>query len=209
MKEGTERGDAVVGVHEDVMYLAGGMTYLTHEGEDAVATVTAYNTTSGTWCDGPELPEGRTHAVGGVFEDVLYVIGGRAEPNKVSRGTVYKLDVDNPDAGWCASPNEMPVPRAELAGAAIGGRFYTFGGAGDPNATNGVFSQVETLNMEDGTWMEEPAMPVPRHSLRATVVGNRIFLPGGALLEHGLDVDVGGTTQHLYTTDISTAYEVW
>jgi N-acetylneuraminic acid mutarotase len=102
----------------------------------------------------------------------------------------------------------MPVPRGGLSGGAVGTKFYTFGGEGNPNATNGIFQETEMFDMANETWVEKSPMPVPRHGLNAAVVGNRVYLPGGGLQEGGISVIVNNTEHLMQMTDHFDAYVV-
>ena len=198
MPNGTERGSAVTGVHEEMIYLAGGMTILSSTYQDSLTMVTAFNTTSGEWQRLPaaaaDIPEGRQHAVGSVIGSTFYVIGGRWFSQTAVRGTVYELDLKNPNATWKTSPGHMPTPRGGLSGGAVGKKYYTFGGEGDPDTSSGVFPQSEAYDASTQGWKKLTPMPVPRHGTHAAVVGNRVYVPGGGLQQDGKAIVVNGTT---------------
>jgi N-acetylneuraminic acid mutarotase len=196
MPNGTERGSAIVGVHNDIIYLAGGMTVLQNY-QDSLTTVNAFNTTSGSWIRLPpaaaNIPEGRQHGTGGVIGNKFYVVGGRWFGQMNVRGTVYELDLTNQEAGWKTSPFHMPVPRGGLAGGIVGERIYTFGGEGDPNTITGVFNQSESYDVKSRRWSELKDMAVPRHGTSAVAIGNKVYIPGGGLQQDGKVVDYNGT----------------
>ncbi|KAJ4286083.1 hypothetical protein N0V90_013432 [Kalmusia sp. IMI 367209] len=77
MPNGTERGSAVLGIYGEMIYVAGGMTVLNLDYQDAITTVTAFNTTSLEWQRVPSaaanIPEGRQHAAGTIVGDMFYV----------------------------------------------------------------------------------------------------------------------------------------
>jgi N-acetylneuraminic acid mutarotase len=212
MPSGTERGSAVMGVHGEMIYVAGGMTMLDTEYQDAVSTVTAFNTSSGEWQRLPataaNIPEGRQHGVGAVVGDTFFVIGGRWFEKQNLRGTVYTLDLTDQEAGWQTSQNQMPVPRGGLSGAVVGNGFYTFGGEANPNTESGVFEETEVFDIETQQWSQLDAMAVPRHGTSAVAVGNRIYIPGGGLQEDGKSVVRDGVEHLLQTTDHFDAYSV-
>lgn len=196
MPPGTERGSAVVGVHGEMVYLAGGMTILAMEHSDSVSTVTAFNTTSGGWQRLPEfaanIPEGRQHAVGAVYNDIFYVVGGRWFDKTNVRDTVFKLNLTDVEAGWTTSESRMPTARGGICGAVVNGSLYTFGGEGNRESHTGLFSNVEAFDLETEEWTELEPMPVPRHGTSAVSVGNRIYIPGGGLQDDGFPVEYEG-----------------
>ncbi len=204
MPPGTERGSAITGVYGDLIYLAGGMTVLKDTYQDAVNTVTAFNTSSGTWLRLPPpaavLPEGREHGTGAVIDDTLYVVGGRVWSQLDVRGTVFSLDLTNLTSGWQTGPATMPVPRGGLSGDAVGSKMYTFGGEGDQDSASGVFDQSEAYDVKQQQWTELPAMAVPRHGTHAAAVGGRVYIPGGGLQQDGKPVTVNGTVIYGHST---------
>lgn len=212
MEKGTERGSAILGVHGEMIYVAGGMTFLIPDDQDSLTTVTAFNTTSEKWQKLPDiasdLPEGRQHGVGGVVGDIFYVIGGRYMKKQNVRSTVFMLDLKNQETGWRTSSSEMPTPRGGLSGAVVGSKFYTFGGESNPNAINGVFNETEVFDLTTGKWSRKNSMAVPRHGTSAVTVGGKIYVPGGGLQEDGLEVSVDGEVHILHTTDHFDAYVV-
>lgn len=204
MPPGTERGSAIVGVRGAMIYLAGGMTYLLPGEQDAISTVTAFNTTSAKWQRLPahaaNIPEGRQHGVSAVIGNTFYVVGGRWFEKTNVRDTVFTLNLDSLESGWKTSKSRMPSARGGLAGAAVGNRIYTFGGEANPNAENGVFKETEVFNTKKGGWEKLASMKVPRHGTSAVAVGGKVYVPGGGLQEDGLPVVRGGVEWYFETT---------
>ncbi|KJZ74295.1 hypothetical protein HIM_06301 [Hirsutella minnesotensis 3608] len=210
MPSGTARGSAVTGVHGEMIYVAGGMTVLRQPYQDSVTLTTAFNTSSGEWQRLPpaaaNIPDGRQHATGSVVGDTLYVIGGRWFSQRAVRGTVFSLDLNNQTAGWRTDPNLMPVARGGLSGDAVGSKFYTFGGEGNPNGLTGVFNDTAVFDTASRTWSRLAPMAIPRHGMHAVAVGNNIYIPGGGLQQDGKAVTVNGTTRFANTTAYFDAY---
>ena len=212
MPIGTERGSAILGVHGDVIYVAGGMTTLDPEYQDTVSTVTAFNTTSEQWQRLPgnaaNLPVGRQHAVGAVVEDSFYVIAGRWFDMHNVRGTVYALDLNDVEANWTTSQAQMPTPRGGLSGAVVDGNFFTFGGEANEDSSTGIFEECEVMDIQTQAWSELSSMAVPRHGTSAVAVGNRIYIPGGGLQQDGFPVEIDGVEHLLRTTNHFDVYVV-
>jgi hypothetical protein len=205
MPPGTARGSSVLGVQDDLIYVAGGMTVLNVDYQDAVSLVTAFNITSGEWqrlpADAANIPHPRQHMTGGVVGDVLYVIGGRWFEKTNVRGTVFMLNLTDQAAGWSTAEERMPTYRGGLSGAAVGNRFFTFGGEANPDNPNGIFPEAELFNLDTQRWRALRNMPVPRHGSKAVAVGNTVYLPGGGLQDDGLPVEANGVTTIVQTTD--------
>jgi N-acetylneuraminic acid mutarotase len=212
MPNGTERGSAVLGVHGEMIYVAGGMTVLNPSYQDASTTVTAFNTTSLQWQRVPSIaaniPEGRQHATGTVIRDTLYVIGGRWFERTNVRDTVFSLNLLNQTAGWQNSPSHMPTARGGVTGGAVGSSFFAFGGECNRNTSNGIYPQAETYNLESKEWKRLSNMPVPRHGTAAVAVGNRIYIPGGGLQQDGVPVERNGVVSYGQATAHFDAYEI-
>ena len=118
----------------------------------------------------------RNHTAGGVIEGKLYVAGGRP-------GSQSCLEVFDPAANTWTMKASMPTGRSGLAGAAVGTCFYTFGGEGNPADPNGIFHEVEVYDPATDEWTELPPMQTGRHGICAAVLGNTVYLPGGATQE--------------------------
>lgn len=213
MPNGTERGSAIVGVHGEMIYLAGGMTVLQTGYQDAVDSVIAFNTASSEWqrllAAAAELPESRQHAAGSVVGDTFYVVGGRRYGQLNTHDTVFKLDLANQTAGWQTSPGRMPTTRGGLNGGAVGAKFYAFGGEGNPESSTGVFNQSEVFDTESQEWTELKPMQVPRHGTQAAAVGGLVYIPGGGLQQDGKQVVTDGTTTFQQPTSHFDAYCAW
>lgn len=205
MPPGTERGSAIMGVHDELIYVAGGMTILDGPYQDAVSVVTAFNTTSGKWqrlvSKAANIPEGRQHGTGAIVNDTFYVVGGRWFEKTNVRDEVFMLNLNDQSAGWTTADKRMPTARGGICGAVVGTKLYTFGGEANPNAITGVFDNVEVFDLETEDWTELEPMQVPRHGTSAVAVGNRIYIPGGGLQEDGLPVIIDGVEHFLNTTD--------
>ncbi|KAJ3539657.1 hypothetical protein NM208_g5400 [Fusarium decemcellulare] len=205
MPPGTERGSAVMGVYDELIYLAGGMTVLDGPYQDAVTTVTAFNTTSGKWQRlvdaAANIPEGRQHAAGAIVDDTFYVVGGRWFDKSNVKDEVFMLDLKNQGAGWATSGRHMPTARGGIAGAVVGRKMYTFGGEANLDAVTGLFDNVEVMDLDTQEWVELKPMSVPRHGTSAVAVGNKIYIPGGGLQQDGLTVVVNGVKNFINTTN--------
>lgn len=89
-----------------------------------------------TWRDGaleskpfPTLPDPCANMTGARMGDVVYVVGGLAEPAATSTLSVFwALDLKHLDAGWKPLPTWPGRPRMLAVGAAAAGSFYIAGG---------------------------------------------------------------------------------
>ena len=74
----------------------------------------------------------------------------------------------------------MPTGRSGMAGGVVGDCVYVFGGEGNPADPAGIFHQVEAYEPAADRWWSLPPMQTARHGIYAAVLGNVIYLPGGA-----------------------------
>ena len=77
----------------------------------------------------------------------------------------------------------MPTGRSGVAGAVVGDCLYIFGGEGNAADPNGIFHEVEAYDPATDEWVELPPMQTGRHGIYGAVLGNVIYLPGGATKE--------------------------
>lgn len=74
----------------------------------------------------------------------------------------------------------MPTGRSGIAAAAVQDCLYVFGGEGNTADPNGIFHQVEAYDPAADAWLSLPPMQTGRHGIYAALLGNAIYLPGGA-----------------------------
>ena len=184
MPPGTARGSSVVGVYNDMIYLAGGQSFLEivpPYRQPGLALVSSYNTQTNEWdtTSLPPLPQARQHASGAVVGSTFYVVGGREFDIGSFHDTVFALDLDNPTE-W-KEMAKAPTARGSLACAAMDEVIYCFGGEGNPENEFAIFGQVEAYDTVEDRWHVLPNMEVPRHGMGAVVVEGRVWVPGGGV----------------------------
>jgi N-acetylneuraminic acid mutarotase len=156
----------------------GGRIYVAGGSPDSVGrTLEAYDPATDAWASLPPMPTGRNHVAGGAIAGRLYVVGGRPPL------TLSVLEVFDPATNTWSSRAPMPTGRSGHAAAVVRGCLYVFGGEGNTSAANGVFPQSELYDPGTNSWTSLAAMRTPRHGIGAAVVGNRIFVPGGATVQ--------------------------
>jgi N-acetylneuraminic acid mutarotase len=156
----------------------GGRIYVAGGSPDSVGrTLEAYDPATDAWASLPPMPTGRNHVAGGAIGGQLYVVGGRPPL------TLSVLEVFDPATNTWSTRAPMPTGRSGHAAAVLRGCLYVFGGEGNASATNGVFPQSELYDPFDNAWTSLAAMRTPRHGIGAAVLGNRIFIPGGATVQ--------------------------
>ena len=123
----------------------------------------------------------------------LFAVGGRP-PNTLAVNEAF-----DPATGSWATRAPLPTGRSGHAGAVVRGCLYVFGGEGNPSTASGVFRENEAYDPRTNTWESLAPMPVPRHGIGAAVIGDRIYLPGGATVQ-----GFGAVATHeVYTVPVS------
>ncbi|KAH7311496.1 hypothetical protein B0I35DRAFT_438186 [Stachybotrys elegans] len=187
--EGTERGSAIVGLYDDKIFLAGGLSslHLAPGGASiAVDTVSSFDILTGEWTEYPDhaLPGPKDHAAGGIVGSTLWITGGRhIAAGVIQTRDVLALDLAEMEAGWESlnGTARMPTSRGGHMAGVVGDLIYAFGGEGIGPA-GGVFNQSEVFDTKTRTWKSLEPMPLPRHGSVSVVVGGDIYIPGGGLV---------------------------
>jgi hypothetical protein len=90
----------------------------------------------------------------------------------------------------------MPTARSGIAAAVVNDELWVFGG----EDADTVHAEVEVYNPASDSWRRLPDMPLPRHGIWASVIGNKIYIPGG-----GAAAGFAATnTNQIFTVSTST-----
>ena len=170
MPAGTQRGTSVTGAIDGKIFVAGGFR------GNAVLDVSFYDPALDTWTVQAAMPETRDHGCGGAVGGKLYVTGGRQGTITSNNPAVFEF---TPNGGWVTRA-PMPTGRGGTGCGVIADRIIVVGGEGNRMSSTGVFPQVEAYTPATDTWETLAPMPTPRHGMGAAVVGNRLYVPGGA-----------------------------
>jgi N-acetylneuraminic acid mutarotase len=168
MPAGTERGASGTAVVDGRIYVVGGSR------GRAVADASVYSPVSDSWTVLPPLPTARDHLAAAAIGRVVYAASGRNGPNTAA------LEAFNTETRVWTPRAPIPTARGGIAAAAFEGRLYVFGGEGNAAEPSGVFSQTEVYDPATDRWEALAPMRTPRHGIGAAVLGERIYVPGGA-----------------------------
>ncbi len=132
-----------------------------------------YDPATNRWTRLAPMSCARNHTSGGEIGGKLYVAGGRP-------GSQTCLEVYDPATNTWTQKAPMPTGRSGIAGAVVANCLYIFGGEGNSSDPNGIFHQVEAYDPATDTWNQLPPMHTGRHGIYGGVIGNVVYLPGGA-----------------------------
>jgi N-acetylneuraminic acid mutarotase len=121
------------------------------------------------------LPEAKNSAIGVVFNEVGYLVGGR----QVKGGNQDDVHAFDPKSGQWTIQKAMPDAQAGLAAVALNQQVLVFGGEFFEQG-GGVFHKVWSYSPTDNNWQQQGKMPIPRHGLGAVVLDDAIYVIGGA-----------------------------
>lgn len=159
---------AVIG---GLIYVAGGTG-----GAMTGREVEVYDPASNRWTTLASMSCARNHTAGGAIGGRLYVAGGRP-------GNQDCLEVYDPATNVWTRKSPMPTGRSGIGGAVVGDCLYVFGGEGNAADPAGIFHQVEAYEASSDRWISLAPMQTARHGISGAVIGNAIYLPGGATNE--------------------------
>jgi N-acetylneuraminic acid mutarotase len=182
MPAGFERGSAAVVVAAPGMYQLGGAATT-----DPVASNIFYDTSTDTWCPGaacgsaqlPDLPAKRSHpAAMRRVDGTFVVVGGLSGlASNTAQSDVYVLPTaqQNPSGTWTAA-TPMPVERGGCAYGVIQSKLICAGGEAGTSALSYTMSYDPILD----AWATLDTMPLPTAGTLGAVIGEKLYVPGGA-----------------------------
>lgn len=146
----------------------------------SVAAHRVYDLATGSWSAAAGLPEAVNHLAAVVWKETLWIVGGRRDGSGLSNSAgLYRYDAV--EDRWLPGPT-LPTARSGHAAAVVGDWLVVFGGEVNPlQPPTFVYPHVEAFHFASGQWVSDVAMPVPRHGFGAATLGNRVYLPGGAV----------------------------
>ena len=205
----TKRGSPVAVTVGDKMYVIGGSTPGPKETSVplpgthwALGSVEEYDPAANTWRQRSPMPTSRNHAIAGVVNGKIYVIGGRVGAAGISAASNTNVveQYDPAMDSWGTVRARMPTARSAMASGVHGGRIYVTGGEFQDSQMMATFRSLEAYDPATNNWTILPNMPVGRHGLAGAVVGNRLHMVSG-------DVQSAGTGVHVHT-ESHDAYEL-
>ena len=194
----TKRGSPVAAAVGDKLYVIGGAVpgpkqTVVHPRSPhrSVDTVEEYDPTTDSWRARAPMPTARNHAVTGVVNGKVYVIGGRVGAAFITAGSsnVEVVEVYDPaNDEWGPPLAKMPTARSAMAAGVYEGRIYVSGGEGQDARMMLTFRAFEAYDPATNTWSVLPSMPVPRHGLAGAAIGNRMHFVSGTVQSAGTGV---------------------
>jgi len=196
----TKRGAPVAAAVGDKIYVIGGavpnlseMFLHPQRPHHSVDTVEEYDPATNSWRARAPMPTARNHAVAGVVNGKIYVIGGRIGTAFITAGSSNVDVVEEYDPAkdeWGPPRAKMPTARSAMAAGVYGGRIYVCGGESQDSRMMQTFRAFEAYDPAVNAWTVLPPMPVPRHGLAGAAIANSLHFVSGSVQSAGTGVHV-------------------
>jgi len=176
-----QRGAAGVAVYNDKLYLVCGIVNGHTSGW--VAWFDEYDPNTNSWKKMPNAPRARDHFQAAIVGDQLIVSGGRKSgyQGQGFEATIAETDIyDFKTGNWrtLQSPSgDIPTQRAGCT-AVVNGKDVIYIG-GESGSQKEAHSEVEVLNIENGTWTKLPNLLKGRHGTQAVLFEGNLYIAAG------------------------------
>jgi N-acetylneuraminic acid mutarotase len=127
--------------------------------------VFSYDPVANQWTLTGNLPETRSYHSGSVYQDKVYVVGGKVSWTGNLLTSVYSYD---PADGTTERLADLPTSRAFLGAAWLDGKFYAVGGG---ETSSSFMDIVEVYDPESDSWSTTAPLNIPRNGIFNSVVG--------------------------------------
>lgn len=172
------RGGHAGAVIGDRLYVVGGGPDGPGEHYEGYATLEIFDFETRTWTIGPDMPTGRHHVVAAALGGQLYVAGGR-DGRELALAAFERYD---PATSSWEELEPLPLGLAGGGAVATSRAVILSGGGDDAGWQDGggfVTGDVRAYVPGEG-WRLLPDLGTPRHGHASAVVGERLFVLGGA-----------------------------
>ena len=162
-------GGSAENSHEKI-YLIGGMDI---KGK-TLNIVEEYDPGKGTWATKTPMPTARFGMESVVWNDEIYVIGGRDGNLVLSTVEKYNSATDT----W-TTLRSMPTGRWNPMTEVVDGKIYAIGGISGTGDNRKTLATVEVYSIRDNTWSSLPDAPFSRQNGASAVIGDTIYIISG------------------------------
>jgi N-acetylneuraminic acid mutarotase len=148
--------------------------------------VQVFDTEACTWSMGPNLPKDIHHLNATVVGDTIYVVGAMQGGPYTPLGDTWSWNPAT-EAGWTVhTPMPAGTERGSSVVGVIDGKIYVVGGLRYTGAIMGMsMTDVSIYDPIADAWTAGPPLPVPRDHGCGGVVGGKLYVTGGRVLNPG------------------------
>ncbi|MBU2887753.1 DUF5060 domain-containing protein [Gilvimarinus agarilyticus] len=176
-----QRGGAGVVVHNNKIYMVGGITNGHINGY--VNWFDEYDPSTGEWRVLPDAPHKRDHFSAAVIGEKLYAFGGRqsnhAVGNDFGPSQLYG-DIFNFATGkWQATDASMALPTGRSGSMVMTWRDRLIVGGGESDTQVPAHDEVEAFDTKTNSWSAWPSLVKGRHGSAFVIIGDYAYLASG------------------------------
>ncbi|NNF66795.1 MAG: hypothetical protein HKM98_04725, partial [Gammaproteobacteria bacterium] len=179
------RGSAAAVVHQNQIYVAGGIVGGHGEHAEAKRWLDKFDPATGSWTVLPDMPTARDHFGAAIVAGKIYAVAGRDSGASdgvdvtVSQTDVY--DINASSWGTLPSSSNIPTARSGVGVTSSGDLVIVIGGEGQGQA----WDSVEALDTTSGNWQTLPAIPTARHGMGAATINGSVYVAAGSQSQGG------------------------
>jgi N-acetylneuraminic acid mutarotase len=170
VKAPVERTGGTAETSHEKIYLLGGMDI---KGR-TLNIVEEFDPVNSTWATKKPMPTGRFGVESVVWNDEIYVIGGRDGNMVLSTVEKYNSATDT----W-TTLRSMPTGRWFPMIEVVDGKIFVIGGISGTGDNRKTLATVEVYSIKDDTWSSLPDAPFSRQNGASAVMGESIFIISG------------------------------
>ncbi|AHM62227.1 Kelch repeat-containing protein [Flammeovirgaceae bacterium 311] len=185
--ESRRRGSAGVVVHNNKIYMVGGI--IDGHWSGWVSWFDEYDPATNTWKILPDAPRARDHFHAAMVGNKLYNAGGRRSSgitNEVFNLTIGEVDVYDFNSGqWATLPSSsnLPTLRGGTASAVLGNELIIMGGESASQST--AHKETEALDVTTNNWRRLADLQQGRHGTQAITSNQGIYIIAGSANKGG------------------------
>lgn len=189
--EERQRGAAGAVVHQDKIYLVGGIQNGHIDGH--VRFFDVFDPSTGEWAKLPDLPRNRDHFQVAVIDDKLYAVGGRRTSQATERLfelTIPEVDVFDFDTQkWkpLSPAADLPTERAGSTTITADGKLIVLGG--ESGNQEPAHNEVELFDPKTKEWKSLPPMQEGRHGTQGIIYEGKIYIAAGSKTRGATEVN--------------------
>ncbi len=149
----------------------------------SVATVEAFNPSTGSWQSKAPLQTPRDNPGSAVLNGELYVFGGRIRNADGTSPAPALASVEkyNVASNSWQGMTPMPTGRRAMSVGTANGKVQVMGGESNPNSVSGVFEQNEEYDPDTNSWRSLTKVPTPKHGAATATISNKVHIVGGGV----------------------------
>ena len=179
--EHRRRGGAGVVVHDNKIYMVGGITNGHQNGY--VSWMDKYDPVSGEWATLSDAPNNRDHFQAVVLNNKLYAFGGRRTSHStgedmdltVAHGNIFDFNSES----WTQVTQNLAIPTGRAGNGAFAWNNEIIIGGGESMAHVHAHKELEAYNSQKGTWSKWPEMKSGRHGTGFAIIDNYVYTASG------------------------------